>query len=931
MGSILKSKSSLRICHINLNSFYQRRTQLLHLITGSNIDILTLNETKLGPKSNPHLPGFDIIRRDNRTISGGIAIAFRNELDVRQMPIPGDPANALLVEIHLPRQTPFHLVTLYTQPLTQDDANLLEFLAATFPRLIILADLNCHHHSLLDRTTTQEGEILVHTITNSRLRHHLTPYTRFPTHAGQQPTCPDKLLSTADISSKITNIHSGHDIGSDHVPLLLDLKIRPYPYKLDHPRTKTITDYKNADWELFTTDLTATISPRLEQPSPTTPALVDDLNQFLIDSILHSKSLAVPSKSVIDTPTRLPPDILALIKAKRRARRMILRDPASPYLHDVYRQLANRVRSAMRSYHEERVVTMCDKAEANFRTAPKTFWRLVSSLNNRKSQPSPLLVDGNLVTDSEGKAAAFREHLARVHSLPNHPDFDQTHFTHVNNTVYEHRLDFFPHQEIPPDLPDRDLPELLQPITPQDIHHKLTRLRNTAPGPDDISNLLLKKVPFSFHTLLSRLYTSVLHLGYTPKSWKHAHVIMILKPGKNPRIPANYRPISLTPSISKLFEKILVHRLHIHLNSHNLIPPSQAGFRPGVNMQDQILRVVTSLQKNRLTRPSILALMDNEKAFDTVWHNGLRVKLLDLQLPLPTIKLISSFIAGRSAQVRQNGQLSDPFHIRAGVPQGSSLSPLLYILFVRDVPPPANVPGCGLAQFADDTAFWFTGTSHLNIQRAFRKSIDTYLSYCRKWRMTVNAAKTQLCFFGRPPTGLKGIQKLSRLDLSVGGIRVPLSRSCTYLGVTLDSNLTFKRHIRISKKKATSRLKALRILNNRHDGCSQSVLSRIYTSVIRPVLTYAHPLLASADDRSIHSLEQSERRSLRYAFQLPPWTPNATVYDTTKIPPLRQFINKLNQSYIDSTTNSEILAPFLDQNLHENDRFTLHDLAYKPL
>ena len=133
------------------------------------------------------------------------------------------------------------------------------------------------------------------------------------------------------------------------------------------------------------------------------------------------------------------------------------------------------------------------------------------------------------------------------------------------------------------------------------------------------------------------------------------------------------------------------------------LPPSQAGFRKGVEITDQLLRVLTPIEDATNNRGfmTIIAALDIQKAFDTMWHDGLRIKLTQLNFPINLIRWISSFLYNRTAKVKIHETVSNTIYMEAGAPQGSTISPTLYNLYVSDIPQPMD--STGLAQFADDT------------------------------------------------------------------------------------------------------------------------------------------------------------------------------------------------------------------------------------
>ncbi|GFU76390.1 RNA-directed DNA polymerase from mobile element jockey [Trichonephila clavipes] len=181
-------------------------------------------------------------------------------------------------------------------------------------------------------------------------------------------------------------------------------------------------------------------------------------------------------------------------------------------------------------------------------------------------------------------------------------------------------------------------------------------------------------------------------MGYFPQLWKTASVIPILKPGKDPTLPDSFRPISLLPVLSKITEKIIQKRLCLHLNDNDILIPQQHGFRAGLSTSHQFLRVVEYIKSGFQDRKSTGAVfLDIQKAFDRVWHVGLLYKLIKIKTPPHLIKLINSFLNNRSFTVKVNNSHSSDRRIIAGTPQGSSISPILFNIYVNDIPlEPAN-------------------------------------------------------------------------------------------------------------------------------------------------------------------------------------------------------------------------------------------------
>lgn len=279
---------------------------------------------------------------------------------------------------------------------------------------------------------------------------------------------------------------------------------------------------------------------------------------------------------------------------------------------------------------------------------------------------------------------------------------------------------------------------------------------------------------------------------------------MIPKHEKDHKIPNNHRPKSLINTLGKVFEITLAKRLKIDILSK--IRPEQFAFRLQHSTTSQLIKLVDYLANttNRGEKTAAVFL-DLEKAFDKVWHDRLLHKLIQLRTTHKPVAIIKSFISESTFEVRVDGETSVTRFIEAGVTQGSCLSPLLFIAYINDLP---LTTGAHINLFADDTMLYATSMSLQHATKKLQTQIDTAIPWFENWKLTLNKSETEAMRFGKhiktkinPPT--------------IQGTVIPWSNKTKYLGIILDSHLTFCPHIKeITTKTKLTRAALYLILNN---------------------------------------------------------------------------------------------------------------------
>ncbi|GBP00167.1 RNA-directed DNA polymerase from mobile element jockey [Eumeta japonica] len=279
-------------------------------------------------------------------------------------------------------------------------------------------------------------------------------------------------------------------------------------------------------------------------------------------------------------------------------------------------------------------------------------------------------------------------------------------------------------------------------------------------------------------------------------------------------------------------------------------------FRPAHSCPQQVLRLVEYVTEGFKSKQKTVAVFfDVAKAFDRVWHAGLVYKLYSLQVPDRLIFIIQNFLSNRHFTFRHERTHSTRRLIRAGVPQGSALSPLLYSAYTNDIPRPSS--GVQLALFADDTALFYKCRNRSTLSTILRlqRAIDELGQWFRLWRIEVNPEKSAAIQFKYSKHRSQLVVDWNTPSLKMLNAKIPWQRSYKYLGVTLDKNLHFREHIARVRKNALFYTARLGAMLGRKSKLSRRNKLTLYKMCIRTVLTYASPVFAHAAPKALHRLQ----------------------------------------------------------------------------
>ena len=391
-------------------------------------------------------------------------------------------------------------------------------------------------------------------------------------------------------------------------------------------------------------------------------------------------------------------------------------------------------------------------------------------------------------------------------------------------------------------------------LTPSEVHDVLKSLPiGKAAGPDGICNRVLLEASNELSIPLCKLYNASLSCCKVPTDWKEAHVTAVFKKG-DPSLPNNYRPISLLNTLEKVFERLIYKHIYNHLHHNNFFTPVQSGFMPGDSTINQLTFIYDNLCKaldNGLeTR---VVFFDISKAFDKVWHRGLLAKLKAAGITGHLLSWFHDYLTSRTQRVVLPGATSDLVYIKSGVPQGSILGPLLFLVYINDI-----VYGIesNINLFADDTSLYITSDNPQSAADILQSDIVRISSWADKWLVTFNPSKSESLIVSR-----KRSQQLHPPLIMYDRPIIEVNDH-KHLGVYLSTDCSWHSHISFMTKKAWKRVNIMRKLKHVLDRKSLEI---IYISFIRPLLEYADVVWSNCTHHEMEQLEKVQIESARIA------------------------------------------------------------------
>jgi ribonuclease HI/exonuclease III len=881
----------LKIVQLNIDSVQSKTPELRRFLKDHKPSLVLLQETKLIKKDRtPTFQHYTTIRRDRfqpvgkeKNRGGGLLILILKKIGytTSTLKISADEDNtteAQTIEIPTGDNGKLRITNIYIPPERPPDASSADRRERhittdrwpTEEHDIILGDTNAHSVMWDNNLPSDRPDVRGGKIENWMTRTGMACLnTGEPTHHSKRRTptssgsAPDTAFVHPSLLDKISwEVPKDLGLGSDHMPIIMKFDTN-IPTVNDKPVYRW--DLAKADWREYTRE-----TDKLPKIYPT-----DSLNKLekkLRKHITKAANKHVRKKKITqDSKCWLTPTIKTAIAERNGLQKTIgtTRDQWTAACARVSNLVTEEKRKRWKEYVES-----LDRT-----TDSRKVWRTIRAMDGRnppQNKNEALNVDGVDYVEDKDKAEQFAKTYRGFAKLPIRREDRRMRKDNRNWMGQQTAL-----QACEVEFSMSEMERVIEETK-----------NNKAAGEDEIPYELIKHLGRKAKELLLAIYNRCWAGEEIPSKWLTAIIKPLLKEGKDQKKTISYRPVSLTACLGKILEKMVADRLMHVLESRRLLNDNQAGFRQGRCTTDQVLKLVQEASDQMHAEGSnhrlIATFFDYEKAFDKVWRDGLLHKMIEQDIPRRFVKYVRHFLSNRTTQVEVNGIRSDTFTLKEGLPQGSSISPLLFLIFINDIDVELD-PETFASLFADDTATWLKdGEKRGSHRRLAQREVDKIKAWANKWKMRLNASKTRSMI-----TSTSSADRAWDPELKVDGKNIEAVQEYKFLGITVGNDLRFGKHIEIITAKCRKRVNIIKCLATKSWGNSLETQRSLYIQYVRSAMEYGSSSWRGwVADCQIDKLQRIQNEALRAVVGLASTCPVDLLHLESGIEPIKDRLDK---------------------------------------
>jgi hypothetical protein len=840
-------QDGLRIGHLNINSAQNKLCDISTILCNSNnpFHVFGFTESRLSTvvsDNDVNLPGFKIIRKDPTSPkSTGIIIYVSELLHVKRLyDLERYEIEAVWLEIKLKRCKPIKVGFVYRNPAERVDWNdkfssMMDAASLDATENLLLGDFNTDllkpHPSWIDKLSS----------------YGLTQIVDKPTRiTASSKTLIDHIY--------VTNKQSIKEICvpiygcSDHLPTCLTWRKKGVKIPKSGHKEITYRSFANFDENKFLADLM--VSPLSNVYNFTNP---EEALEFWLHTFksMYNQHAPLRTRRVKHTPK--PKWITSEIENAAFLRDDLLEKGK----FEEFRAQRNKVNSLKRAAKQKYFQNLVSSKQNS-----KSIWKAINELVNKQSPSQSCL------------------------SIEVSPEDLNKHFTTMaDKIIIQKKTELNTLDKLAKFCSSKNINSNLNIpfMSVIEVYQFLCHLKQTGSrGHDDIDSKILKTSAPIISETLTYIYNLCIEKCTFPTQFKTAKVIPLFKSG-NCSDPSNYRPISILSTLSKPLEKHINKHIYHHLNSYDLLSKSQSGFRKNHSCHTTLSKMVDAwlhnINENKFCG---VLFVDFAKAFDVIDHKLLCRKLILYGITGDRLKLISSYLNNRLQYICVNNSRSNVLPVRYGVPQGSILGPLLFSIYVNDLPLHLQEE-CEL--FCDDTTIHTSHTNLSTISQSLQKSINTLGEWCNLNHMSLNPHKTKLMLLTTRQK--RQILTTQLPPIYIEGVKVEEVDKHRVLGVIIDNNLSWKTHINNLCKNLSKRVYQLCKIKHFLNLHARKLFLHAY---ILSSINYCSTLFDTASANTLKPLISIYKRALK-AVLLKSSSVTNSDYIKLDILPLKNMLN----------------------------------------
>lgn len=858
-------QNALKIAVWNSNGLTNHIQEIKIFLDEKKIDVMLISEAHLTDKNYIKIPKYTVhyTKHPNDKAHGGTAIIIKSNIKHHELNKFSEKylqSTSIVIDDWLGNLT---LSAVYCPPgQSINENNFNTYFSSLGHKFIAGGDFNCKHHHWGSRIITTRGRQLLKSIIGNNLQHISTGEpTYWPTDPNKTPDLLDFCVIKG-ISLNYLAIQSCWDLSSDHSPILIDLDskviLRNKPPVLTNNQT---------NWNIFRSALTEQISTNLPLK---TEIQIENAVQQLTTSIQKAGWSATPEQTLWKETINCSLSAKNMIEEKRKLRRK-WQNTHAPIDKENLNRITRRLKNLLKEEKNRGIQTYLENLTP-FKDTNYSLWKATRKVKGPKDAIPPLKnAKGKWARTDTEKSETFAEHLSTVFSP----------FTRVVPLEQEEPFHSFLEAPYQMELP---ISKFNIKEVKQIINNEIQP--NKAPGFDLITGKVLQELTDDCYRIITMIFNAMLSLHYFPLQWKVAQIILIQKPGKDPKDVNSYRPISLLPVISKVFEKLLLRKIKPILEEKSLIPDHQFGFRNQHSTIEQVHRLYTTIRTSLENKQyCTAAFLDASQAFDKVWHTGLLYKLKK-NLPYTYFKLLQSYLTERRYLVKYSEAYTKLYPILSGVPQGSVLGPILYLIYTADLPTSNDLT---LATFADDTAFLASHGNPIIASERLQLHLNKTNEWLKLWRIRVNPSKSTHITFT--------LRRGTCPELNLDGHPLPQKDDVKYLGIHLDKRLTWTKHIWTKRLQLGIVYRKLYWMLGKNSHLSIDNKLLIYKTIIKPIWTYGSQLWGSASKSNIMKIQRFQSKTLRTIANAPWYIHNDAIHRDLQVLSVSEECKKSSEQY----------------------------------